>query len=158
MDSGITLRPIGRVSNQRHDLESDQWAGVESTIELDAGQFEPAALQGLEAFSHLEVIYLLHRIAPESVHRGTRHPRNNPQWPKVGIFAQRAAARPNRLAVTRCRLLEVSGLRLRVDGLDAVDGTPVLDIKPYMREFGPAGEVRQPPWATELMRGYFSPP
>lgn len=158
MDSGISLRPIGRVSNDRYDLDLDRWGGVESTIELDAGLFDPAALRGLEEFSHLEVIYHLDRIPLEAVHRGARHPRNDPRWPEVGIFAQRAAARPNRLAVTRCRLLGIAGLRLRVTGLDAVNGTPVLDIKPYLREFGPAGEVRQPPWATELMHGYFSPP
>ncbi len=157
MPGDVTLRPIGHVSNDRHDLDLDRWGGVESVIELDAAQFQASALRGLEAFSHLEVIYHLDRIAPEAVHRGSRHPRNDPRWPEVGIFAQRAAARPNRVAVTRCRLLGISGLRLRVVGLDAVDGTPVLDIKPYMREFGPEGEVRQPAWATDLMQGYFSP-
>jgi len=158
VDGGITLRPIGRVVNDRHDLELDRWGGVVSTIELDPGQFDAAAVRGLEQFSHLEVVYHLNRIAPDAVHVGARHPRNDPRWPEVGIFAQRAAARPNRLGVTRCRLLGLDGLRLRVEGLDAVDGTPVLDLKPYMREFGPAGAVRQPAWASELMRGYFSPP
>lgn len=158
MADDVTLRPIGRVSNDRHDLDLDRWGGVESIIDLDPAQFDPAAVYGLEEFSHLEVIYHLHRIAPETVHRGSRHPRNDPRWPAVGIFTQRGAARPNRIAVTRCRLLGVTGLRLRVVGLDAVDGTPVLDIKPYMREFGPEGPVRQPTWATELMQGYFSPP
>jgi tRNA (Thr-GGU) A37 N-methylase len=90
------------------------------------------------------------------VQTAARHPRGNTEWPKVGIFAQRAKMRPNRIGVTTCRLLEVDGLTLRVQGLDAIDGTPVVDLKPYMREFGPRGDVRQPQWSTELMAGYWS--
>ena len=73
----------------------------------------------------------------------------------IGIFAQRGRGRPNRIGLSTCRLLGVDGTRVRVSGLDAIDGTPVLDIKPYMREFGPRGEVRQPHWADEIMGGYF---
>jgi tRNA (Thr-GGU) A37 N-methylase len=86
---------------------------------------------------------------------GARHPRNRLDWPKVGIFAQRGKNRPNRIGVTICRLLSVRGLSLEVADLDAIDGTPVLDIKPYMREFAARGEIRQPAWATELMREYW---
>jgi tRNA-Thr(GGU) m(6)t(6)A37 methyltransferase TsaA len=154
-DDGITVRPIGRVENQRHDMDDDRWKGVVSTIALDPDQFTPAALQGLEQFSHVEVLFHLHGIPPEAVHNAARHPRGDPRWPAVGIFAQRAAARPNRLAVTRCRLVGVEGLRLTVDGLDALDGTPVLDVKPYLEEFGPRGPVTEPSWARELMRDYF---
>ncbi|MDT0347467.1 TrmO family methyltransferase domain-containing protein [Streptomyces litchfieldiae] len=92
---------------------------------------------------------------PGRVHTGARHPRGNADWPLVGIFAQRGKDRPNRLGVSRCWLLGVEGLDVRVRGLDAVHGTPVLDLKPYMAEFGPQGEVRQPDWATELMRAYY---
>jgi tRNA (adenine37-N6)-methyltransferase len=154
-DGAIAVRPIGRVANGRRDLQDDRWKGVTSTIDLDAKQFTPAALLGLEQFSHIEVIFHLDRIEPEAVHRGVRHPRGDPRWPAVGIFAQRAAARPNRLAVTRCRLLRIDGLRLTVDGLDALDGTPVLDLKPYLEEFGPRGPVSEPSWARELMRDYY---
>ena len=73
----------------------------------------------------------------------------------MGILAQRAKGRPNRIGVSVCELLAVDGLRLRVRGLDAVDGTPVLDVKPYMPAFGPRGPVRQPAWAEELMRDYW---
>ena len=86
---------------------------------------------------------------------GARHPRGNPDWPRVGIFAQRGKDRPNRLGVSRCELLAVDGTAVRVRGLDAVDGTPVLDLKPWMAEFGPRGDMRQPAWASELMRGYW---
>lgn len=84
-----------------------------------------------------------------------RHPRGNEQWPKVGIFAQRAKSRPNRLGVSVCRLVAVEALTITVQALDAIDGTPVLDLKPYMREFGPRGEVRQPAWSHELMATYW---
>jgi tRNA (Thr-GGU) A37 N-methylase len=76
-------------------------------------------------------------------------------WPLVGILAQRAKMRPNRLGVTSCRLVGVEGLTVRVAGLDAIDGTPVLDLKPVMNEFLPRGGITQPAWATELMRGYW---
>jgi tRNA (Thr-GGU) A37 N-methylase len=73
----------------------------------------------------------------------------------VGIFAQRARARPNRLGTTIVRIISCEGARLRVRGLDAIDGTPVLDIKPVMAEFLPREPVRQPAWSTELMADYW---
>ena len=88
--------------------------------------------------------------------RGARHPRGRDDWPLVGIFAQRGKRRPGRIGVSRCRLLEVEGTRLQVEGLDAVDGTPVLDVKPVMREFEPRGVVRQPDWVAELMADYYT--
>ena len=74
------------------------------------------------------------------------------------VLGDAAPGRPNRLGLSRCRLARVDGTRLHVEGLDAVDGTPVLDIKPYMREFAPRGEIVQPAWATELMAEYYDPP
>jgi tRNA (Thr-GGU) A37 N-methylase len=150
-----TLEPVGRVVGGRSEVRDDDWGAERATIRLDGGRFDPAAVAGLDAFSHLEVVYLFDRVDPAAVERGARHPRGNPAWPKVGIFAQRAKDRPNRLGVSRCVLLRVDGLDLEVAGLDAVDGTPVLDIKPYMNEFGPQGGVRQPAWAGELMDGYW---
>ena len=86
-----------------------------------------------------------------------RHPRprGRADWPSVGILAQRAKDRPNRIGVTICRVIGVDPHHIDVVGLDAVDGTPVLDVKPYLAEFGPAGEVHQPMWATELMAEYW---
>ena len=95
------------------------------------------------------------RVDPAGVQTRARRPRGNPEWPEVGIFAQRAKGRPNRIGVTVCRLLAVDGLTLRVQGLDAIDGSPVLDVKPYMAEVAPRGEVRQPEWSRELMAGYW---
>jgi tRNA-Thr(GGU) m(6)t(6)A37 methyltransferase TsaA len=149
------LVPIGRVHSARSDLSDDYWGDVTSVIRLDGQRFTPEALLGLDAFSHLEVVFHFHRVAPEKVHTGARHPRGNPEWPRAGIFAQRAKNRPNRIGVSRCRLLKVDGLDVHVRGLDAVDGTPVLDIKPYLTQFGPREDVVQPAWVDDLMRDYY---
>ncbi len=150
-----TVSPIGVVRSSRTSLDDDfGWDSVPARIELDPS-FAPEALAGLEDFSHAEVLYLLHRIDEDAVVRGTRHPRGDARWPKVGIFAQRGAARPNRIAATIVRVERREGGVLHVRGLDAVDGSPVLDIKPVMLEFLPRGAVTQPPWAGEVMRGYW---
>ncbi len=101
------------------------------------------------------MLYLFHEVDPGAVHTGSRRPRGNPDWPDVGIFAQRAKDRPNRIGLCTCELVEVRDDTLEVRALDAIDGTPVLDIKPYMAEFAPHRPVRQPPWSHELMAGYF---
>ncbi len=151
----VILQPIGVVSGGREEVLDDAWGDVEATIVLDAGVVKPDATRCLDDFSHLEVVYLFHLVDPEGVTTGARRPRGNPEWPEVGILAQRAKARPNRIGVSRCELVDVDGFKLHVRGLDAVDGTPVLDIKPFMVEFAPRGAVYQPAWASELMRTYW---
>ena len=150
----ITLEPIGHVRSSRRELLDDDWDHVPATIELTEA-FAPEALDGLEAFSHAEIVFHFDRVDPAAVERGARHPRGNPQWPRVGIFAQRAKDRPNRLGVTVVALVKREGRVLTVSGLDAVDGTPVLDIKPVMAEFLPRGVLRQPDWSRELMASYW---
>jgi tRNA-Thr(GGU) m(6)t(6)A37 methyltransferase TsaA len=154
MDS-IEVRPIGIVRSTRAERLDDDWDAVTTAIELDASQFSAEVLWGLAEFSHVEVIFVFDRLDPGAVAYGSRHPRGNPAWPKVGIFAQRSSGRPNRLGTTVCRILAVDGLTVTVSGLDAVDGSPVLDLKPYFAEFAARGEVRQPPWSRELMAGYW---
>jgi tRNA (adenine37-N6)-methyltransferase len=152
----ITLQPVGVVVGGRTEPIDDDWGGVEAVIRLDPTQFGPDAVAGLPDFSHLVVVFQFHMVDPAEVQSGARRPRGNPDWPAVGMFAQRARMRPNRLGVSTCRLLAVDGLDLQVQGLDAIDGSPVLDVKPYMREFEQApDEVRQASWSTELMRGYY---
>lgn len=147
--------PIGTVSSPRTEITDDHWGAVEGDIVLDTEVFGPEAVAGLDGFSHLEVVFLFHKVAPDAVHVGARHPRGNTDWPSTGVFAQRVKNRPNRLGVSRCELLGVDGTRLLVRGLDAIDGTPVIDVKPYLAEFAPRGEVRQPDWSAELMREYY---
>jgi len=101
-------------------------------------------------------VYCFHRVDPETVERGARHPKGREDWPSVGILSQRAKRRPNRIGISTCRLLNVDGVRLTVEDLDAIDGSPVLDVKPYFIGFGPRGEVREPAWAKELMSTYFA--
>jgi tRNA (Thr-GGU) A37 N-methylase len=101
------------------------------------------------------VIYWFHHPEAEKPNLGARRPRGRADWPLVGIFAQRAKNRPNRLGLTVCKILKVDGLKLHVSGLDAIDGTPVLDLKPWMEGFAPRGQVKEPDWAKELMAGYW---
>lgn len=150
----ITINPIGIVKNIRQAVEDDNWGQVISVIELDPA-FGEDALAGIEGFSHAEIIFYFHLVDEQKIELSARHPRNNLNWPKVGIFAQRGKNRPNRLGVIVVRVIKREGTRLTVRGLDAVDGTSVLDIKPVMREFLPREEVSQPAWADELMRQYW---
>lgn len=150
----ITLEPVAHVRNTRRAVTDDFWGGVVSEIVM-TDAFAPDSLDGLEQFSHVEVIFHFHRVDESKVVSGARHPRNNPAWPAVGIFAQRGKNRPNRLGLAVVRIVARAGNVLTVRDLDAIDGSPVLDIKPVLREFLPVGEVVQPRWADELMREYW---
>lgn len=154
----MIVEPIGWVRSSRSDAIDDDWDAVTATISLDAERFSPEAIAGLEEFSHIEVVFVFDQVEVTDIESGARHPRGNVEWPRVGIFAQRAKMRPNRIGVSVCRLVEVDRLVLRVQGLDAIEGTPVLDIKPYMSEFGARGDVYQPAWSHELMARYWSNP
>ncbi len=151
----IILRPIGVVRSPVKEVADDCWGGVVATLELDSNQFGPDCTLGLDQYSHVEVVFLLDRIPPEKIETAARHPRGRADWPKMGIFAQRSKDRPNRIGITVCKIESVAGRQIRVHELDAVDGTPVLDVKPYLKGFAPRGEVREPNWAAELMAGYF---
>jgi tRNA (adenine37-N6)-methyltransferase len=153
--AALTFQPVGSVVGGRTAPIDDDWGAVEATIRLDV-RFPADALAGLDDFSHLQVVFVFDRVDPEAVVVGARHPRNNPDWPAVGIFAQRAKGRPNRIGVSTCELLGVDGHDVSVRGLDAIDGSPVLDVKPHVVEMDrPRSEVREPAWIRELMRGYW---
>jgi tRNA (adenine37-N6)-methyltransferase len=151
----IELEPIAVVRSPRAEVRDDEWGGLESEIVLDP-RFAADALEGIEQFSHAEILFFFDRVDPDKIVAGARHPRNNRAWPAVGIFAQRGKARPNRIGSTIARIVRREGRILRVAELDAVDGTPVLDIKPVMQEFLPREPVRQPLWSSELMQRYWS--
>lgn len=148
------VRPIGFVESSRLQPLDDLWGDEEACISL-IEPFTAEAIQGLTDFSHVEILYLFHRVQASQIFIGARHPRNNPAWPMVGIFAQRGKDRPNRIGCTICKIVRVEGAKLFVSGIDAIDGTPVLDIKPVMAEFLPREEVRQPAWSRELMSRYW---
>lgn len=151
----IVLEPIGVVTGGREVPVDDDWGQSRARLALDARRFTPDALAGLSDFSHLEVVYYFDRVSDDEVVTGARHPRGRADWPLVGIFAQRGKNRPNRLGVSVCKLVSVSGLTVEVEGLDAIAGTPILDLKPVLRGFLPRGELREPAWATELMKDYW---
>jgi tRNA (Thr-GGU) A37 N-methylase len=151
------LIPIAHVRGARAEVEDDFWGGAESRLVL-TDAVEESALDGIETFSHVEVLFVFDRLPDAKIVRGARHPRNDPAWPKTGILAQRAKNRPNRLGSTICRVVRREGRTLVVRELDALEGTPVVDIKPVLREFLPREEVRQPQWASELMGDYWKRP
>jgi len=153
--SDFLLRPVGFVRVGRDTAIDDHWDREDARIELDPAQFATDATAGLAGFSHIEVIFLFDRVPDSEIETGTRHPRGRTDWPEVGIFAQRGKGRPNRLGLTVCSLIKVDGLTLHVRGLDAIDATPVLDIKPWMSGFAPRGSIREPQWAKEIMREYW---
>lgn len=155
MSAAYAVTPVAHVTNARREAIDDEWDGVESVIELDTAVVGAGALTGLDSFSHVEIVFLFHKVDAGRVEYGLRHPRGRADWPEIGIFAQRGKDRPNRIGTTVCRIGAVEGPRLTVRGLDAIDGTPVLDIKPVLTGFLPRGEVREPGWAREIMADYW---
>lgn len=155
MPDPFLMKPVGHVRCDRSEAIDDDWDSVPARIELDTGMFDAEALMGLETFSHAEVIFLFDQVPDAKIVTGARYPRGNTDWPKIGIFAQRGKNRPNRLGATICEILSVDGTVLHIKGLDAIDGTPVLDIKPVMSGFQPRGKMREPGWAKEIMETYW---
>ena len=154
MTRHFTLTAIGEVVGGRTEAEDDAWGSERAVVELAPG-FTAEALAGLDSFSHAEIVFVFDRLPESEITTAARRPRGNPDWPLVGIFAQRGRNRPNRLGVSVCRILGVSGTRLEVEGLDAIAGTPVLDIKPVLKGFLPRGELREPDWAAAIMADYW---
>jgi tRNA-Thr(GGU) m(6)t(6)A37 methyltransferase TsaA len=125
----MQLQPIGVVRSPVSEKGLRDFSSVVSTIAVREEFAE--ALDGIEGFSHIVVLYWFH-LSEEPTSLKV-HPRGDPRNPLRGIFATCSPVRPNPLGMTTVRLLERQGNELRVQGLDAVDGTPVVDIKPYIR-------------------------
>jgi len=145
---------VAYIRNERSEALDDNWDDVASTVEL-AADVPSDALKGLSEFSHVEIVFFAdwaEDVPPAPWHR---HPRGNENWPDVGVFAQRNKDRPNRILLTTVELEEVGERFLRVRGLDGIDGTPVLDIKPVFRWSVPRGELRVATWSEELGESYF---
>jgi len=140
----VTVQPIGIVRNGLGRRGYDEWRDTESDIVVSEEYRE--ALSGLEEYSHVEVLFHLHEM--NRPFKALIHPTGNPEYPLVGAFATRTPNRPSRIALTTCELLWVHGSTLRVRGLDAYDGSPVLDIKPHLglrRD-----DIRVPCWVKTL--------
>ncbi|WP_163102332.1 SAM-dependent methyltransferase [Peribacillus alkalitolerans] len=150
----FSIQAIGTVLNKRKEVEDDFWGEVISVIEITQN-LDESCLDEIDTFSHLEILYMFHLVEDKKIQYGSRHPRNNQDWPEVGIFAQRGKNRPNKIGATIVTLIKKEGKKLYVKGLDAIDGTPIIDIKPVMKEFLPSEEIKQPPWVSELMKDYW---
>jgi tRNA-Thr(GGU) m(6)t(6)A37 methyltransferase TsaA len=150
MNQKIEMKPIGIVRNEMKEhppvAQMGRWAQVVSEIEVNEEYTE--ALDGLEDFSHITVIYWMHRMGP--VPSLKRHPMGRADMPLVGIFASRTPHRINPLGVSVVRLLERKDNRLRVRGLDALDGSPVIDIKGYSPPLRPHERPRLPEWIRKI--------
>jgi len=148
----IFMQPVGYVQNQVHDKKDDAWGGDLSTIILE-NEYH-TGLKGLEGFSHAMVIFYLDQAKYERETHLQRRPRDRDDMPMVGIFSQRTKDRPNNIGVTTVQIVSVDDKSLTVKGLDAIDGTPVLDIKPYYPVFDKR-EAHVPEWVDRLMEHYF---
>jgi len=144
----ISLKPIGIVRNEVQGPMRGGWEDVTSEIVVEEELRE--SLEGLEEFSHILVVYWMHRVPQGARPPGKVHPQGRADLPLVGLFATRAPFRPNSLGVCVARLLARNGNVLRVMSLDAIDGTPVIDIKPYMPPLDSPSDVRVPDWVTKL--------
>jgi tRNA-Thr(GGU) m(6)t(6)A37 methyltransferase TsaA len=144
----ILLKPIGIVRNEVQGPMSGGWEQVTSEIVIEEDMTE--YLEGLDEFSHIIVVYWMHQAPTGGRPPSKIHPRGRTDLPLVGLFATRAPFRPNSLGVCVARLLARNGNVLRVVRLDAIDGTPVIDIKPYMPRLDSPPDVRVPDWVTKL--------
>jgi tRNA (adenine37-N6)-methyltransferase len=149
----MEFRPIGYVQSPVTEPVDENWGAIVSRIHLteDLGR----GLKGLEEFSHLVIVFHMHQASHDPNTDLVRRPQGRADMPEVGIFAQRAKHRPNPIGITAVKLLEIQSSTLIVSGLDAIDGSPVLDIKPYVPQFDRVGNPRVPNWMKKLLKGYF---
>ncbi len=133
------LNPIGTVKRQ----------GKQAYLEV-LPQYTPA-LEGLSGFSHVWVFFWFHETdTPEDRATLKVHPRRDPTNPLTGVFATRAPVRPNLIGLTACRILKIAGNTIEVEGLDAKDGSPIIDLKPYIPKGDSIPEATTPEWVKKL--------
>lgn len=147
----VRLKVIGMVRNEfKQSQIKDGWKKVafENVVsEIVVNPDLSEALDGLDEFSHIIVLYWMHKHRPSEPPTKI-HPRGNPANPLTGLFATRSPNRPNPMGKATVRLLQRRDNILTVEGLDAIDGTPVIDIKPYIPGYDSAANARVPQWMT----------
>ncbi|MPM12909.1 tRNA (adenine(37)-N6)-methyltransferase [bioreactor metagenome] len=149
----IVFESVGTVRNCVKEKKDTGWGEDISEIVLDEALSQ--GLTGLSDFSHVLVVCYLDKAHFELSRHLVRRPQGRDNMPMVGIFAQRAKDRPNPIGITACELLGVSDNVVTVRGLDAIDGTPVLDIKPYFPMYDCREDAVIPQWVSRLMEHYF---
>lgn len=172
---GLQLTPVGEVHNP---IKAPMLTACESGIELKERMGKMRAhhqqvkktvseleifdawadlLDGIEAFSHILVLYWPHLIDPERRNLRQVHPMGRKDLPLQGIFATRSPARPNPVLVSTVPLLAREGHILKVRGLEAVDGSPLIDIKPYVESYHGVENPRFPDWLLQIHRDLEGP-
>ena len=146
IQSKIILKPIAYVTNEVKEAKGKIPKDTISEIELIPAISEDS-LEGIEAFSHLEIFFFFHKSKKPLVAKS--HPRNDKSIQKVGMFSHRSPHRINHIGHTIVKLIKKDGKKLVVLGLDALDGTPILDIKPLVTKFLPKGKIKQPEWINK---------
>jgi tRNA (adenine37-N6)-methyltransferase len=149
----INLTPIATVKNMRTSPIDDNWGSIMSDIELTENM-PTDMFNHISDFSHLEIIYYFDKVKAEDIVFAGR-PRGNPDYPSVGILAQRKKDRPNQIGLCTVELVAHKGRTITVKNLDAIDGTPIVDIKPVFKEFQAKGDIKQPNWVADLMTKYW---
>jgi len=149
----IEMTPIGYVSNQVTDPIDENWGAIVSRLNINPEY--SYGIDGLDQFSHAIVLTFLNKAEFSAAKHLVRRPRGLETMPEVGIFAQRAKDRPNSIGVTAVRILGVGESFVEVRGLDAINGTPILDIKPYYPHYDLIEDAEVPEWVDRLMQGYF---
>ncbi|MCS7373637.1 MAG: tRNA (N6-threonylcarbamoyladenosine(37)-N6)-methyltransferase TrmO [archaeon GB-1867-097] len=146
----FTFKPIGYIHNDVKPFRRVNWSTIISEIRIFPNYVE--GLKGLEAYSHIEVFFIFHLSTSPNIL--LVHPRGRADLPLVGVFSTHSPFRPNPLGFSIVKLLKVDVNRIYVKGLDAYDGTPVIDIKPFSyaseKLVELAGELRLPSWISSL--------
>jgi len=149
----VKLKPIGHVLSSVTERMHENWGEIKSKIILNPEH--TGALLGLENFSHAIIVTYLNEAKYEKEKHLQRRPRNLETMPKVGIFSQRAKDRPNPIGITAVEIISIGDDYLEIKGLDAINETPVLDIKPYYPQYDKRDSARVPEWVDRLMKNYF---
>jgi tRNA (adenine37-N6)-methyltransferase len=149
-----SVQPIGVVRCPVNEMSLGNWSKIDSEIHIDPAY--AGGLQGLEGFSHVQVVFFLDRAQGFDFGKHLlRAPRDMKDMHKVGVFAWRTKYRPNPIGVTSVPVRGIEGNVIKVRGLDALDATPILDVKPYIPEFDRIDDVKLPAWVAHVMEGYF---
>lgn len=139
------IRPIGYVINEIKKPRFGGWQDLISEIHLLPDFSE--GLEGIQDYSHLVILYWMDKVDKIKL---KMHPQGKDGVPTVGIFACRCPSRPNPIAVTTCQFIEIKERILKVKGLDAIDGTPIIDIKPYWPQYDVVVALKYPEWVNKL--------
>lgn len=147
----LVVRPIGVVRNNIRAPRPDGWAGMHSDIILRS-ELTPA-LDGIEGYTHVIVVFAFDRVPESELRPRVRLAGGDPRFPEQGVLATRSQLRPSPIGVSVVALQRRRHNILRVVGLDAIDGTPVLDIKPYFPNYDAVPDAGVPEWARALAGG-----